>query len=473
MVIGGEDIAPATRSRRSSRTTAPCSPRPPGRRARGRARDRAAGGARTTGRACRGRSAPPSSCARPTCSPGRGARRSNAATMLGQSKTVHQAEIDAAVRADRLLALQRRLHDAHLRRAADLLAGRLEPDGVPAARGLRLRRHAVQLHGDRRQPPVERRADGQHGRLEAGLDRGLLGALRHAAVPGGGPAAGRDQPRLRRPARRSATRRSRATSSPACTSPGSTAVFHSMWRTVGANIGAVPQLPADRRRDRRQGLHRRASVGRRRTRSRPRSCAARSSTRGRSARRPRASTRRRTSGRSCASGSPSRSSESQMGDVADFSNFMGAVIDAKAFDEAPRGDRAGARARDAKIVVGGGVDDSRRAASSSRRSIETSDPDIRLIATALRPDPDRLRLPDANAGTRRSSSSTARRRTRSPARSSRDDREAIERAATTRCATRPGTSTSTTSRRAPSSASSPSAARARRARTTRPARCGT
>ena len=32
----------------------------------------------------------------------------NAATMLGQSKTAHQAEIDAACELDRLLALQRR-----------------------------------------------------------------------------------------------------------------------------------------------------------------------------------------------------------------------------------------------------------------------------------------------------------------------------------------------------------------------------
>ena len=74
----------------------------------------------------------------------------NASTMLGQSKTAHQAEIDAACEVDRLLPLQRRVHDADLRGAAGLLAGRLEPAGVPAARRLRLRRLAVQLHGDRR-----------------------------------------------------------------------------------------------------------------------------------------------------------------------------------------------------------------------------------------------------------------------------------------------------------------------------------
>ena len=63
------------------------------------------------------------------------------------------------------------------------------------------------------------------------------------------------------------------------------------------------------------------------TRSRPRSCAARSSTRARSARRPRASTRRRTSGRRCASGSQEEVASIKVGDVADFRNFMGAVID--------------------------------------------------------------------------------------------------------------------------------------------------
>ena len=46
----------------------------------------------------------------------------NAATMLGQSKTAHQAEIDAACELDRLPPLQRRVHDADLRGAAGLVA---------------------------------------------------------------------------------------------------------------------------------------------------------------------------------------------------------------------------------------------------------------------------------------------------------------------------------------------------------------
>ena len=57
----------------------------------------------------------------------------------------------------------------------------------------------------------------------------------------------------------------------------------------------------------------------------------------------------------------------RMGDLADFSNFMGAVIDGALVRDAARGDRGGARARrETEIVVGGGADDSSAAGSSSR-----------------------------------------------------------------------------------------------------------
>ena len=49
----------------------------------------------------------------------------------------------------------------------------------------------------------------------------------------------------------------------------------------------------------------------------------------------------------------------KMGDVARLPNFMGAVIDAKAFDEARDGDRRAPRRTTAEVVVGGGTDDSR------------------------------------------------------------------------------------------------------------------
>ena len=88
----------------------------------------------------------------------------------------------------------------------------------------------------------------------------------HAAVRGGRPA-----PRRRST---SSTAAAPAVGDPVLASPdlagihftGSTAVFQGMWKTVGENIEPLPQLPADRRRDRRQGLHRRAPVRRRRAR---------------------------------------------------------------------------------------------------------------------------------------------------------------------------------------------------------------
>ena len=42
---------------------------------------------------------------------------------------------------------------------------------------------------------------------------------------------------------------------------GSTAVFNSMWKKIGENIGRYRGYPAHRRRNRRQGLHRRPRLG--------------------------------------------------------------------------------------------------------------------------------------------------------------------------------------------------------------------
>ena len=93
----------------------------------------------------------------------------------------------------------------------------------------------------------------------------------------------------------------------------------------------VPLLPAHRRRDRRQGLHRRAPVGR------PRRAAGRDDARRLRVPGPEVLGRlaglRRPLGveaRSRTSSSP-RPSRSPMGDVTDLSNFMGAVIDDRAF----------------------------------------------------------------------------------------------------------------------------------------------
>ena len=80
-------------------------------------------------------------------------QRINAATMLGQSKTAYQAEIDSACE---LIDFWRfNVHYAKQILTDQPIAnspGDLEPHRPPPARGLRLRDHAVQLHRDRRQP---------------------------------------------------------------------------------------------------------------------------------------------------------------------------------------------------------------------------------------------------------------------------------------------------------------------------------
>ncbi len=103
----------------------------------------------------------------------------NAATMLGQSKTAFQAEIDAACELTDFWRWNVSYMHRLIERAADLLAGHLEQDRLPRARGLRLRRLAVQLHGDRREPADRAGADGEHRPLQAGVDRRLLGPLPH------------------------------------------------------------------------------------------------------------------------------------------------------------------------------------------------------------------------------------------------------------------------------------------------------
>ena len=185
-----------------------------------------------------------------------------AATMLEPVEDRAPGRDRRGVRDDRLPPLQLRVPRAHLRGAADLLARRLEPARVPAARGVRLRDQPVQLHGDRREPDDVAGADGQHRRLEAGLDAGALGLVHAAAPRGGGPSARSDQPRVRARAPSSARRR--------CEPRARGRPLHGLDRRVPLDLEddrrrhrPLPQLPADRRRDRRQGLHPRPPVRRR------------------------------------------------------------------------------------------------------------------------------------------------------------------------------------------------------------------
>ena len=192
----------------------------------------------------------------------RGAQRVNAATMLGQGKTVREAEIDAAAE----LADFWRFNVYFAEQIAEQqpistpgVRNRLEQRG---ARGLRLRRHAVQLHGDRRQPADRAGADGQHGRLEAVADRDPLQLARSSRscarpglpdgvinfVPGDPGADHRGLPRPPRVRRRALHR----------LEPDLPLALPRGRRAHRP----LPLLPAPGRRDGRQGLRRHARLGR-------------------------------------------------------------------------------------------------------------------------------------------------------------------------------------------------------------------
>ncbi len=72
----------------------------------------------------------------------------------------------------------------------------------------------------------------------------------------------------------------------------------------------------------------------------------------------------------------------RMGDVSDFGNFMGAVIDAKALGEHRKAIEEARAADDAEIVVGGGVDDS-EGFFVEPTVIATKDPRFRLMQEEL------------------------------------------------------------------------------------------
>ena len=108
---------------------------------------------------------------------------------------------------------------------------------------------------------------------------------------------------------------------------GSTDVFNLMWQHVGDNIGELPQLSAARRRDRRQRLHPRPPVRRLDALAtaivrgcfeyQGQKCSAASRVYVASSLWPRAARRLADQVKTL-----------KIGDVCDFSNFMGAVIDA-------------------------------------------------------------------------------------------------------------------------------------------------
>ena len=230
----------------------------------------------------------------------------NAATMLGQSKTAHQAEIDAACE----LIDFWRFNVQYMTRiyeeqpiSSPGVWNRLEyrplegfvfavtPFNFTSIAG-NLPTSAALMGNTVVWKPASTAAVSAHFLMqlfeEAGLPPGVINLVYGSGAAVGDPALASEH-------------------LAGIHFTGSTPVFQGMWKTVGENIAALPQLPADRRRDRRQGLHRRAPERRRRgsrDRDPPRLA---SSTRARSAPPPRASSRPRASGRRCATGSPRRS----------------------------------------------------------------------------------------------------------------------------------------------------------------------
>ena len=202
----------------------------------------------------------------------------------------------------------------------------------------------------------------------------------------------------------------------------------------------LPQLPADRRRDGRQGLHRRPPLGRTWTRSRPRSCAAPFE----------------YQGQKCSAASrvyapanlwpelrerlADQVAQIKMGDVADFENFMGAVIDAKSLKTQREAIEEARAHKQTEVLVGGGVNDE-EGFFVEPTVIETKDPGLPPAprrALRARSSP-RTSIRRASGATR-SSSSTGPRPMGLRAPSSRTTETPCSRQRT-RFGTRPGTST--------------------------------
>ncbi len=146
--------------------------------------------------------------------------RLNAATMLGQSKTAYQAEIDAACELIDFWRINVHFARQILEQQPPLNAkGIWNRSRLPLARGLRLRDHAVQLHRHRRQPADRPGAHGQHRRVEAEPDAAARGPADDGAARGGRHAARRHQHGHRRRHQRQQGRPAPTRTSPASTSP--------------------------------------------------------------------------------------------------------------------------------------------------------------------------------------------------------------------------------------------------------------
>ena len=324
----------------------------------------------------------------------------NAATMLGQSKTAFQAEIDAA---GELIDFWRfNPHYAeelyHEQPISHAGCGAWNQLGLPAARRVRLRGHTFNFTSIAGNLPTAPALMGNtvvwKPASSAMLSAYYLMRLFEAAglppgvinfVPGDPDAISDVVLRHRDLAGVHFT--------------GSTAVFNTMWKTDWQQHGALSVLPADRRRDRRQGLHRRARV---RRRAGARVAIVRGAF--------------EYQGQKCSAASRVYIPTSLWPDVrdrvvahdgrdpawatsCDFRNFMGAVIDAARVHKIS-GYLAEAK-RSGTIVHGGGAQDD-VGYFIEPTLVETADPGARApVRGDLRPGRDGVRLRRTRGGRRR------------------------------------------------------------------------
>ena len=296
-------------------------------------------------------------------------------------------------------------------------------------------------------------ADGQHRGLEAGRDPAARGQLHHGAARGGGPAA-RGHQHGHRPGAAVIDAASTTRALAGIHFTGSTDDLPAPVARVARTSGPLPQLPAAGRRDRRQGLRDRPPVRRPRRLCWSGWCAAPSSTRARSAR-PLPRLHPALLWERAARAAGRRSSAIPMGDPADFSTSW-APSSTSAPSASTRPSCAARTDRATSMLIAGGDCDDRTGCFVQPTLIATDDPhhdlmERELFGPILTVYPYRQRLERrARAGRRHLAIRADRRDLRARPRGH-QHRDA-------RSATRPATSTSTTSRPARWSASSPSAA---------------
>ena len=157
----------------------------------------------------------------------------NAATMLGQSKTVYQAEIDSACELIDFWRFNAHYRAADLRRAAGLGSrGVWNTVDYRPLEGFVFAVTPFNFTSIGGNLPTAPALMGNTVLWKPASTSILSELLHHADARGGGAAARRDQLRARPRRARSATRSSPAATSPGSTSPVRPATFQGMWKTI-------------------------------------------------------------------------------------------------------------------------------------------------------------------------------------------------------------------------------------------------